>query len=297
MARENPKAKKRCLMCGQVKSVMDFAPNRGWVAQQNCDLYCKQCTKGIVHNKETLRKYMWENNRLYSEAIWDAAWNRARKSLYNNAEYNKKTLTAARKKELEDQYTSQSALSVMNLPQYYRYNENADEHGNLDQFDPDSLQGMIVETDDGKEVMASDPPRYSKKWNGVFTQREIEYLDDYYERLNESFNLDDVSVQDYARKVAKASLDADNMYDDYRAGRCTQKQWLDSQNAFDSMSRSSAFTAAQRKERSSESNKVLAEIIADIEINHHAEMPKVEFEMDDIDRILEDFRHTADAIK
>ena len=297
MARENPKAKKRCLMCNQVKSVMEFAPNRGWTSQQNCDLYCKQCAKGIVYDKDTFRKYLWENNRLYSEAIWEAAWNKAKRRLNNLAEYNKKTLSAARRKELEDQYTAQEALVVMNLPQYYRYNENADENGNLDPFDVDSLQGMIVETEDGKEVMANDPPRYSKVWRGMFTKREIEYLDDYYDRLNDSFNLDDVSMQDYARKVAKASLDADNMYDDYRAGRCTQKQWLDAQNAFDSMSRSSAFTAAQRKERGQDTMKSLAEIIAEIEINHHAVMPQVTFPPDDIDRILEDFRHTSEAIK
>lgn len=297
MARENPKAKKRCLMCNQVKSVMDFAPNRGWTSQQNCDLYCKQCAKGIVYDNETFRKYLWENNRLYSEAIWEAAWNKAKRRLNNLAEYNKKTLSAARRKELEDQYTAQEALVVMNLPQYYRYNENADENGNLDPFDADSLQGMIVETEDGKEVMANDPPRYSKVWRGMFTKREIEYLDDYYDRLNDSFNLDDVSMQDYARKVAKASLDADNMYDDYRAGKCTQKQWLDAQNAFDSMSRSSAFTAVQRKERGQDTMKSLAEIIAEIEINHHAVMPQVTFPPDDIDKILEDFRHTSEAIK
>ena len=297
MARDNPKAKKRCLMCNQVKSVMDFAPNRGWVSQQNCDLYCKQCTKGIVHDKDTLRKYMWENNRLFSEPLWEAAFNKAKRRLINNAEYNKKTVTEKRKRELEEEITAQEALSVMNLPQYYRYNENADVNGNLDEFDPASLQGMIVETEDGKEVMANDPPRYSKVWRGMFTQREIEYLDDYYDRLNDSFNLDDVSMQDYARKVAKASLDADNMYDDYRAGKCTQKQWLDAQNAFDSMSRSSAFTAAQRKERGQDTMKSLAEIIAEIEINHHAVMPQVTFPPDDIDRILEDFRHTSEAIK
>lgn len=297
MARENPKAKKRCLMCNQVKSVMDFAPNRGWTSQQNCDLYCKQCAKGIVYDNETFRKYLWENNRLYSEAIWEAAWNKAKRRLNNLAEYNKKTLSAARRKELEDQYTAQEALVVMNLPQYYRYNENADENGNLDPFDADSLQGMIVETEDGKEVMANDPPRYSKVWNGMFTQRELDYLDNYYEKLNDSFNLDDISAQDYARKVAKASLEADTRYDAMRAGKLDSKSWREAQDIFDSLSKSSAFTAAQRKERGQDTMKSLAEIIAEIEINHHAVMPQVTFPPDDIDKILEDFRHTSEAIK
>lgn len=297
MARDNSKAKKRCLMCNQVKSVMDFSSNRGWIAQQNCDLYCKQCAKGIVHDKDTLRKYMWENNRLYSEPIWEAAYNRAKRRLINNVEYNRKSTTAKRKKELEDELTAQDALIVMNLPQYYRYNENADENGNLDPFDADSLRGMIVETEDGKEVMANDPPRYSKVWNGMFTQRELEYLDDYYEKLNDSFNLDDISAQDYARKVAKASLEADTRYDAMRAGKLDSKSWREAQDVFDSLSKSSAFTAAQRKDRGQDTMKSLAEIIAEIEINHHAVMPQVTFPPDDIDRILSDFRHTTEAIK
>ena len=297
MARDNPRAKKRCISCNMVKSVMDFAPNRGWTSQQNCDLYCKNCARGLVYDKDTFRKYCWENNRLYSEAIWAAAWNRAKRRLANLAEYNKKSLSAARRKELEAQYTAHDALIVMNLPQYYRYNDNADENGNLDPFDPNSLQGMIVETEDGKEAMYSDPPRYSKEWNGMFTNRELEYLNNYYERLNDDFDLSDVSTQDYARKVAKASLDADNMYEAYRAGKVDQKAWVQSQTVFDNMSKSSAFTAAQRKERSIENNMSLAEIIADIDINHHAKMPKVTFPKDDVDKILEDYRHTQKAIE
>ena len=145
--------------------------------------------------------------------------------------------------------------------------------------------------------MANDPPRYSKVWNGMFTQRELEYLDNYYEKLNDSFNLDDISAQDYARKVAKASLEADTRYDAMRAGKLDSKSWREAQDIFDSLSKSSAFTAAQRKDRGNESNKVLCEIIQEIEVNHHAMIPRVIFLPDDIDRILEDFRHTEESIK
>ena len=97
--------------------------------------------------------------------------------------------------------------------------------------------------------------------------------------------------------MAKASLEADTRYEMMRTGRCDSKAWREAQDLFDSLSKSSAFTAAQRKDRGSDNNKVLAEIIADIEINHHASMPKVTYPKDDIDKILDDFRHTEDAIK
>lgn len=295
MAKAIPK--KMCILCNKVQNIENFLPNRSWGAQQNCDIYCKACARSLLHDKDDVRRYCWENNRLYTDEMWDAAKNKAMRALANNATFIAKTTSESKKIDMLTEKTAQMCLTVMNLPYYYRYHDNADKDGNLPMFNPDSMAGMFIRGENGDEVVEDDVTRYSREWNGMFTKRELDYLNDYYERLSDSFSLEDVSMQDYARKVAKASLDADKMYDAYRAGRVTQKVWLDSQNAFDSMSRSSAFTAAQRKEKNSDSNKVLAEIIADIEINHHAEMPLVTFPPDDIDKILEDFRHTEDAIK
>ena len=82
-----------------------------------------------------------------------------------------------------------------------------------------------------------------------------------------------------------------------RDGKISSKEWREAQDMFDSLSKSSALTAAQRKDRGNESNKVLCEIIQEIEVNHHAMIPQVTFPPDDIDRILEDFRHTEKAIE
>jgi hypothetical protein len=62
--------KKMCINCGKTKPISDFYPNRAWGAQQNCDLYCKKCVAAMVFDKDSLRKYMWENNRLFSEKIY-----------------------------------------------------------------------------------------------------------------------------------------------------------------------------------------------------------------------------------
>ena len=83
-------AKKRCIHCNKVWDITEFIPNRAWGAQQNCDLYCRQCTRAMVVDKTSFRKYMWENNRMYTEAIWDTAITKAKRILLNNAEYNKK---------------------------------------------------------------------------------------------------------------------------------------------------------------------------------------------------------------
>lgn len=289
--------KKMCIMCNKVKAVTDFYPNRGWPAQQNCDLYCKTCARTMVHDEASLRKYMWENNRLYSEALWESAKKSANRILANNKEYISQRISPERKKEIEDDTTAKQALVVMNLAHFYRYNENADPFGNIDPFDPNTKAGMVVNVKDDVSVLDDSRKYYDAEWMGTYSKIELDYLNSYYKRLSDSFTLDDISAQDYARKVAKASLEADKRYELMRTGKCSSKDWREAQDIFDSLSKSSALTAAQRKDRDNTTNQSLAEIIEMIEVKHHAEMPKVTFPPDDIDKILADFAHTDYAIK
>lgn len=62
---------------------------------------------------------------------------------------------------------------------------------------------------------------FSDEWNGWFTRREINYLNNYYEELNDDFVLDNRSIKDYARKVCKASLAADTAQNNYRSGKAS----------------------------------------------------------------------------
>lgn len=290
------KGKKRCLACNRVFDLTNFYSNRAWAAQQNCDIYCTTCAKAMVHDKTSLRKYMWENNRLYSESMWEAAEKRARRTLANNAEYNKKTTSATRRKELEDQIIANSALTLMSLPAYYHFNDNADEMGNLDPFDENSLDGTMVTAQDGEEAINDTRKIWDPVWNGMYSKRELDYLNHYYEGLQDSFSLDDISSQDYARKVAKASLEADTRYDLMRAGKLDSKSWKEAQDVFDSLSKSSALTAAQRKDSRSDNIASLSEIIMEVEVHHHAVTPQVTFPDDDVDKILNDYAHVQRAI-
>lgn len=88
---------------------------------------------------------------------------------------------------------------------------------------------------------------YSKVWNGYYTQREIDYLDEYYARLEEGFVLDNQNLQDYARKAAKASLDADIKYNRMRQGKASVAEWEKAQAIFDNLSKSANFAACKRK--------------------------------------------------
>lgn len=290
---------KMCLNpeCHKILPLTEFYKNRSWAEQSGCDLYCKECARKMCHDKESMRKYMWENGRAYSDEMWAAAEKRAMRTLANNAEYLSEKTSRKRKQEIKDRAICNQFFFVMNLAPYYIFSPPEDENGEIRDFDPDSLDGTIQKSADGKEfTLDSGAKIYSPTWNGLYTQQEIDYLNDYYDRLDNSFVLDDINIQDYARKVAKASLEADNRYNKMRSGTCTSKEWLEAQDTFDKMSRSSNFAASQRKDRGGAGNQVLCEIIADIEINHREDMPQVTFPPDVVDLIIADFAHTNYAI-
>lgn len=291
-------AVKMCLNCRKIKPLTDFYKNSAWVEQNGVDLYCKECAREMCVDKESMRKYCWENGRSFSDAMWEAAERASQQYLINNAEWLNPKTSQKRKDEIANRYICNRFFIVMGYPMFYRFNDPTDEDGNLRDFNPNSMDGMIVENENGETfTLDAGAKKYSSTWNGLYTAQEIEYLDNYYSRLEDGFVLDDVNIQDYARKVAKASLEADTRYNNMRSGKCTSKEWKEAQDAFDGLCKSANFAACQKKDKNTGNNQVLCEIIRDIEINHSANLTHVKFEPDDIDLILEHFRHTDVAIK
>lgn len=292
-------AVKMCLnpACHKILPLTEFYKNRNWSEQSGVDLYCKECARQMCVDKESIRKYCWENNRLYSEDMWNAAEKKAMYYLANNAEYLSDKTSKKKKEEIKNRYICNQFFLIMNTVTYYSFVDNTAEGGVIRDFDPESMDGTLVSTEDGEQVINDGAKIYSPTWNGFYTRNEIEYLDGYYERLNEGFVLDDVNIQDYAKKVAKASLEADTRYNNMRIGKCSSGDWKEAQAIFDNLCKSANFAACQKKDKGAGSNEVLCEIIANIEINHQADMPQVFFEEDHIDLILKDFAHTYDAIK
>lgn len=290
-------AVKMCLQCHEIKPLTDFYPNRGWEAQNCTDIYCKECARKMVTDKESARKYMWENGRAFSDRLWQACEKKAFSALNNNAEWLSKSTSKKRKDEIKAKAEVNALFSQFNLAAFYVFNDPADGDGYIRDFDPDSMDGMIVNSEDGETMMNDGAKIYSAKWNGMYTKREVEYLDMYYQRLEEAFVLDDISMQDYSMKTARASLLADEKFRDYRSGKCSLKEYQDAQNIFDSMSKSANFAACQRKDKAGGNEQVLCKIIEDIEVNHHAQCPEISFPQDVIDMILNDFRHTDVAVK
>lgn len=96
---------------------------------------------------------------------------------------------------MEERLTGKYFFSVMNLQSVYQLSPNISEDGAYKEFDPDSTAGTTVKDEKGA-FLDDGELIYSRDWNGLYTQREIDYLDDYYAKLEEGFVLDNQNIQD-----------------------------------------------------------------------------------------------------
>lgn len=117
----NPE-KKLCLKCRQAKTLDSFFRNAGWAEQLYHDTWCKPCARGFAKTKETLREYVWNNNREWREAFWLRAVDNALLKLGNNKAY----LNANERKQkvLLEEEACNLYLTKMNMAQNYVYSPN-----------------------------------------------------------------------------------------------------------------------------------------------------------------------------
>lgn len=279
-----PKAKMRtCLHCGHSKSLDDFYVNKDWEEQLGKDVWCSDCVKKC-NNKEEIQKYFWENNRAWDERIWDAAAKKAEAVLSKNVTYNKSS--EDRRKLLLDRLAAQNVPTV--FTPYYKYVDNS-EQGDFS-FEEAKHRGLVaIEADDNEK-------RYDEFFNGYFTKRELEYLQNYYHKLEDDFTFDNENLRDYAKKCARASLQADKAQDDYAAGRCSFSDVKDALAQFDMLSKSANFAACKRKAGDSSGMTSFSELTYKLETTGHTMQTKIEWPEDDVDRCMAHLRHIVAAM-
>lgn len=116
--------------------------------------------------------------------------------------------------------------------------EGEDEDDEIDDKSMSKVDGLFKE---GKGKI------YSKEWMGWFTPEQLEYLENYYNRLVETFTITNVNHEDYARKVAKASLAMELAYQDVLNGiEGAEKRYKELKDAFDKLSTSAKFSESTR---------------------------------------------------
>lgn len=282
MPKPKQAASKLCIKCNTVLPLGSFYPNKDWVAQSYRDAWCRDCANKHCENKDTVIQYCTQNNRRFNSSCWDKAVTKAQSAVANNAEYvSPKTTTSKREKILEKTAVAQY-FSMMNLLPYYSYNDNFDENG---------IYVGDVSSNIDDEEKAPVKAIYSRVWRGTYTPEQIEMLDEQYSKLENDFELDDENRRDYARKVIRASFNADIAEDKYRRGEITLKEYKDAANLFDNLSKSSEFAACKRKPGETSGMGSLGEIILQVELSGALSNRQDEFPPDQVDAIMNDFYH------
>jgi len=98
-----------------------------------------------------------------------------------------------------------------------------------------------------QEIFEDDTRTYNEEWNGRYTKSDIDYLNKYYQGLNNDFKIITTNHKDYAKKIAQASLAVNKAYQDMLDGISgADKRYKDLQSTFDTLSKSAQFSESQR---------------------------------------------------
>lgn len=88
---------------------------------------------------------------------------------------------------------------------------------------------------------------YDDIWMGKYTQKDIAYLNKYYAGLERDYKIITENHRDYARKIAKASLQMDKAFDEMINGvDGADARYKNAREAFDTLSKSAKFSESTR---------------------------------------------------
>ena len=277
-------ASKLCIKCNRILPLENFSANKQWASQQYRDAWCTECTKNFCVDEETVKRYCFENNRKFKEKAWEAAKKKAAYDLNNNKVYLNPMTPPEKKKQEESLAQARAFLVVKNNAYAYEYEENI--------HVADSTRDEVVH----EFTDVQNKPYYDKVWQGWFTPEQVEWMDAKYEQYSEDFVLDNINLQDYARKVIKASLNADLAEDRMRRNQGSPDEYSKAQKVFDDLSKSSNFAACRRKPGESAGMGSLGEIILRLETQGYLDENPYTFPDDDVDKIIQAYKYTLESV-
>ncbi len=282
-----PPVTKICSKCNQTKHLASFYSNRDWTEQLGKDVWCKDCANRSA-TKDELREYFWENNREWNEKLWTSSRKKAELAANKNKTYQ--NAFDETKKGILDRLTCQYVLKAMQIN--YKFVDNS-KNINVQSYQEAKEDGQITSESEEEDP---DVKKYSEEFNGYFKPDELKYLHEYYAGLERDFELSDTNLIDIAKKLAKASLQADRVQDRYMAGQATMQDVKDAIALFDLLSKSGNFAACKRPPGDKGGLGSWGELSLYLETHGHPMTRKIEWEKDDIDKIIDQYRHITTAI-
>lgn len=224
------KPKKFCNTCNKDKVIDEFYNSDSPFDSDGKCCICKTCMRNYTINPKTKK---FDINRF--KAVLQNVNKPYIASVFAKAQSNTEGV------KIVGDY-----MRMMNsLPQYkgYTYADSV--------FEEES-QAFTYTGDDSKVIYESnefdtDSVTYDPFWMGYFTSVEIKYLNDYYEALNNDYDIKTKNHMDYAKKISKASLYMDKCFQDMLTGKQgAEKAYNNAKNAFDGLCKSAKFSESTR---------------------------------------------------
>ena len=281
---KKPPVTKICMRCKQTRTLSDFFANRDWTDQLGKDAWCKSCAQQCK-TKDELREYFWENNREWSDRLWDSSRKKAEQTLSTNNVYQK--ASEELRASILDRTTCQNMLKNMQIQ--YKFVDHTGDINTLT-YQEAKENGQVIEEKD------PNVKEYSEEFNGYFKPDELKYLQDYYLGLEQDFNLSDTNLRDIAKKLAKASLQADKVQDRYMAGQATLADVKDAMTLFDLLSKSGNFAACKRNPNEKGGMGSWSELTYHLETNGFLADKLVQWPKDDVDKTIDEFKYIVESL-
>lgn len=140
--------------------------------------------------------------------------------------------------------------------------------------------------DSAPNTKEKDELVYSDVWLGDYSEKDTKYLDKYYNGLNRDYKILTENHRDYARKIAKASLQMDKCFNDMINGiNGADVRYKNAREAFDTLSKSAKFSESTRSvnDVGISSFSKITEMVE----NHNWIPEHKPIEKDEIDKLLE----------
>lgn len=279
---------KLCMRCNKVKPIREFTKNREWEDEYGYDKWCTACLKQCK-TREAMREYFWENHRHWDEKMWAAATRKATSEAANNVVYQKSG--AVRRKELLETMTC--ALLPTFFTPYYKYEDPTKISGAMT-YEEAKERGEVEEDSDAER------PQWSDEWYGEYTKRDLEWLNDYYQRLkhdNQGAELEfDAYMEEAVHNIAVQTLILKKLQMDYRSGRGSISDVKDAQTVLDMLTKSTNLAACKRKPKTDAQALSIGEIALYLETHGHPCTRKINWEPDDVDRSIAELHHIVRAV-
>lgn len=285
-----PAQTKLCLKCNHTKPLTQFYANRGWAEQNQKDIWCKSCVSKCM-TKDQIREYFFENNREFTEDLWNNACKKAEQQCAKKTVYQK--ANDDRKQVLLEQVACSIVPSIMQMSQNYKFIDNTqDVHTN--NYQEAKENGKVTDKGPTKDPNVKG---YSHEFNGYFKPDELSYLKEFYEGLEKDFDLNDTSLKDNAKKLAKASLLVDKLQNDFMNGKCQFQDVKDAVAQYDLLMKTGNFAACKRKPEEKNEETSFAEITMYCETHGYPCTKQIEWPKDTVDQAIESLSYIVASLR